>query len=218
MKIIFIRHGHPNYAEDCLTDIGHLEASAAAERLKDEKIDKMYASSCGRAYETATHIAQKHNMDVEKLDFMREINWGKPDTEDFVHPWFLVDGWVKDGKEIMDPDWQNDPDYKDHTVLNSYKTVSESFDKWLLTLGFKRDGDYYTVTEKNDDTILLVSHGGSSSVVLSHLFNLPFSFICHAICPGFTAITVVSLSGELGERVAPRFELVNDITHIKSVA
>ena len=217
MKILFVRHGHPNYVDDCLTEIGHTQAAAAAERLKDMKIDKFYASSCGRAYETARHIAEKHNAEVEKLDFMREISWGKPDTEDFVHPWFLVNGWVKEGKPIMNHDWQNDADYAGHTVVKSYEAVAENFDKWLAELGFVREGSYYRVTRENNDVLLLASHGGSSSVVFSHIFNLPFSFVCHAICPGFTAVTEVNFSGEVGELTAPRFELVNDISHIKGV-
>ena len=218
MKIIFVRHGHPNYTDDCLTEIGHKQAEAAAERFEGEKIDKFYSSSCGRAYETASHIAKRHNMDVEKLDFMREISWGKPEQpDDYLHPWWLVDGWVKDGKEIMNLDWQSDSDYAGKTVVNSYNKVAESFDKWLATLGFLREGAYYRVSEENQNVILLASHGGSSSVVLSHLFNLPFSFVCHAICPGFTAVTVVNFDGKVGELIAPRFELVNDNSHVKTV-
>ena len=68
MRIIFVRHGHPDYTKDCLTELGHKQAEAVAERLKDEKIDKFFSSSCGRAYETALHIAEGRGMEVEKLD------------------------------------------------------------------------------------------------------------------------------------------------------
>lgn len=37
MKIYFIRHGHPNYKKDCLTELGHLQAAAAAIELSNEK-------------------------------------------------------------------------------------------------------------------------------------------------------------------------------------
>ena len=39
MRIIFVRHGHPNYRKDCLTELGHLQAKAAAKRLKEEGIE-----------------------------------------------------------------------------------------------------------------------------------------------------------------------------------
>lgn len=217
MKIIFVRHGHPNYKDDCLTELGHPQAEAAAERLKDEKIDKIFSSSCGRAVETACHIAARHNLDITQLDFMREIHWGVPDTDDYVQPWWKVDSWVKDGKDIMNHDWQNDADFKDRTVVSSYNKVSAAFDEWLKELGLEREGNYYRVTKENNDTIMLASHGGSSSVVLSHIFNLPFSFVCRSICPNFTAITVVNFVGKEGELTSPKFELVNDARHIEGI-
>ena len=217
MRIIFVRHGHPDYANDCLTDLGHPQAEAAAERLSAEKTDKIFSSSCGRAVETAQHIAARHNLQIIQLDFMREIHWGVPGTDDFVHPWESVDKWVQSGKDMIGCDWTNEPEYKDRTVLKSYNKVVEGFDNWLETLGLKREGSYYRVIKENADTIMLVSHGGSSSVVLSHIFNMPFPFVCKIIRPNFTAITEVSFGGKTGELISPRFELLNDARHIAGV-
>ena len=217
MNIIFVRHGHPDYKKDCLTELGHVQAEAAAERLKNEKVDKIFSSSCGRAYETALHIAKRHNTEVTKLDFMREIHWGEKDTGDFVNPWGVVDEWVADDKPLLDIEWKNDGDYKDRTVVKSYNKVSDEFDKWLENLGLKRDGNYYRVVKESDDTIMLVSHGGSSSVVLSHIFNLTFPFVCKTIRPQFTAITIVEFEGKEGDLVSPRFVLLNDSRHISGI-
>ena len=49
MRIIFVRHGKPDYVHDCLTDAGKRQAAAAAERLAGEGITGIYASPCGRA-------------------------------------------------------------------------------------------------------------------------------------------------------------------------
>lgn len=217
MKIIFVRHGHPNYKDDCLTELGHLQAEAVAERLKDEKIDKIFSSSCGRAVETAQHIAARHNLEVHQLDFMREIHWSGPDADDFVHPWSLADEWVKNGKDIMDPDWQNDPDFKGHRVVESYNTLANCFDEWLKELGFCREGNYYRATRENNDTVMMVSHGGASSVALSHIFNISFPFVCKSIGINLTSITEVSFSSQEGELTSPRFELTNDARHIREI-
>ena len=32
MRMIFVRHGHPDYKNDCLTDLGRKQAEAAADR------------------------------------------------------------------------------------------------------------------------------------------------------------------------------------------
>lgn len=218
MKIVFVRHGHPDYAKDCLTEIGHPQAEAAAERLKDEKIDKIFSSSCGRALETATHIAARHSMDITQLDFMREIDWGTRGTDDFVHPWECADEWIAAGKSVVNYDWQNAVEYKDKIFLKNYNKVINGFDNWLCSFGLEREGDYYRVAKENDGTIMLVSHGGSSSAVLSHILNLPFPFICHTIRPCFTAITIVSFKGKAGELAAPKLELVNDARHIEKIS
>lgn len=217
MRIIFVRHGHPNYKDDCLTELGHPQAEAAAERLKDEKIDKIFSSSCGRAVETAEHIAARHNLMITQLDFMREIRWGVKDTEDFVHPWTLADSWVEKGKDIMNPDWQNDPEYKGVTLASDYNKLSQEFDKWLEDLGLVREGKYYRVTKESNDTVMMVSHAGASSVALSHIFNMPFLYTCRTIRCDYTAITIVNFGGKEGELTAPRFVLVNDARHIKGI-
>ncbi len=217
MKIIFVRHGHPNYKDDCLTELGHPQAEAAAERLKDEKIDRIFSSSCGRAVETAEHIAARHNLEVTQFDFMREIRWGVKDTEDFVHPWTLADSWVEKGKDIMNPDWQNDPEYKGVTLASDYNKLSQEFDKWLEDLGLVREGKYYRVTKESNDTVMMVSHAGASSVALSHIFNIPFLYTCRTIRCDYTAITIVNFGGKEGELTAPRFVLVNDARHIKDI-
>ena len=49
MRIIFVRHGEPDYEHDCLTETGKLQAVDAAERLRNEGIEEIYASPQGRA-------------------------------------------------------------------------------------------------------------------------------------------------------------------------
>ena len=70
MKIIFIRHGNPDYQLDCLTELGHRQAEAAAETLCTMGIEKIFASTHGRAMETAEHTAKK----TIKPDAMSAVN------------------------------------------------------------------------------------------------------------------------------------------------
>ena len=41
MRIIFVRHGEPDYEHDCLTDRGLVQAEAAAARLEGEGIEEI---------------------------------------------------------------------------------------------------------------------------------------------------------------------------------
>ena len=222
MRIIFVRHGHPDYKNDCLTELGHLQAKAAAERLENEKIDKFYSSSCGRAYETALHIAEKHsNMRVEKLDFMREIGWGPAGSdkgENGYDPWTLSAKMVVRGQSLMSPTWPLEDPFCTSFTTDRALTVGIEFDKWLEGLGYKREGDFYRCMGEKYKTVLLASHGGSSTAALSHIFNLPMPFVSRAICPSFTAVTVVDFYGEEGTLVCPQFEIVNDARHIMGIS
>ena len=220
MRIIFVRHGHPNYKDDCLTELGHAQAEAAAKRLEKEEIDAFFSSSCGRAAETAEHIAKGRGMKVELLDFMREISWRPKDGLEMYengHPWRNVEKMVAEHKTLMIPSWQDEEPFCNSTGPENSARVSAEFDKWLEGLGYTREGDYYRVGKPKYETVLLASHGGSSSAVLGHFFNLPMPFVFYTICPKFTAITIVTLSNNEGELVSPRFEIMNDAEHIKGL-
>ncbi len=220
MRLILIRHGHPNYEKDCLTELGHLQAKAASERLKDENIDKFYASSCGRAYETALHIAEGRNMEVEKLDFMREIGWGPKggSGENGYDPWTLSAKMVADGKSLLSKDWDKEEPFSLSFTTDRAITVGDEFDKFLCELGYTREGEFYRVGDVKYKNVLLASHGGSSTALLSRIFNLPMPFVSTAICPNFTAVTVINFSNEKGSLVSPKIEILNDARHIAEIS
>lgn len=90
MRIILIRHGDPNYEKDCLTELGHKQAAAAAQRLLSEGIDEIYSSPQGRAFQTAEYFSKASGIkDIHILDFIREIRYGREGElyDDKWHPW-----------------------------------------------------------------------------------------------------------------------------------
>ena len=73
MRIVFVRHGDPNYELDCLTPKGKLQAKAAAQRLLREGIEEVWSSIMGRAKETADAFSEASGLPYKTLDFMREL-------------------------------------------------------------------------------------------------------------------------------------------------
>jgi len=221
MRIIFVRHGHPDYANDCLTALGHRHAEAASLRLLEEGIGEIFSSSCGRAAETAAHTADKLGLPVKQFDFIREIYWGARDGEAIAHnghPWFTAQDEVKDGHPLMRQDWRETAPFDRNIAVDSAAAVAAGIDEWLKTLGYTREGDYYRVTGENTGrTVAMFSHAGAASAALSHMFNLPFPYFCCAIEFDYTSITVVRLSDEAGALTMPAFELVNDAKHIQKI-
>lgn len=221
MRIIFVRHGHPNYINDCLTELGHKHAAVAAERLKDEGISEIYSSTCGRAYETAEYTAKQYGLPIAKCEFMREISWGSVDNEPIIfdgHPWSTVDDMVAKGESILNSDWASQEPFVHNKMVGYVRNISVSLDEWLKMLGYTREGLYYRVTGlSTNKTIAAFGHGGAGSAIFSHLFNLPYPFVCTTLNQDYTGITIVELPDTPGALVKPRFEIMNDARHIKEL-
>lgn len=222
MRIVFVRHGHPNYVNDCLTELGRKHAAAAAERLKDEGISEIYSSTNGRALETAGYVAEKYGLPIVKCEFMREISWGSVDNEPLFldgHPWSTVDAMVAKGESILNPNWAKEEPFVRNKMVGYTENIATALDEWLKNLGYTREGLYYRVAEDvaTNKSIAAFGHGGAGSAIFSHLFNLPYPFVCTTINQDYTGITIVELPDTLGALVKPRFEIMNDARHIKDL-
>jgi probable phosphoglycerate mutase len=60
-----------------LSDLGHEQAAATAERLKDVPVAAVYASPIDRTRQTAEHIAAHHELPVRVLDGVIEADYGE---------------------------------------------------------------------------------------------------------------------------------------------
>ena len=54
MRIVFIRHGEPDYSKDSLTPKGWREAELLAKRISKWNVSQFYCSPLGRARDTAS--------------------------------------------------------------------------------------------------------------------------------------------------------------------
>lgn len=73
MRLLFIRHGDPDYKTDSLTEQGRNEAEALARHIGEEGIDVMYQSPLGRAQETAAFCGKALGMKAETLGWLQEF-------------------------------------------------------------------------------------------------------------------------------------------------
>ena len=217
MRLIFVRHGHPDYGTDSLTELGHPQAEAAAHRLRNEGITQLYSSSCGRAVQTAEHTAALLGLPITKLDFMREIRWGKegePYNEKY-HPWNAGQRLAQEGVDLLRCDYSEHPLWKGTYLEECTHFVQTELDKWLAGLGYEREGLVYRCVRENPDTVALFSHGGSSSAAMSHLLNVPMLYFCAIYTIDFTSVSIFDFGGKAGERVVPTLRLFNDHRHIR---
>ena len=146
MRLIFVRHGEPNYADDCLTETGKIQAEKVVERLHGEGIEEIWASSMGRARETAEPTAKALGLDVKTIDFMREVSWGSIDQNPIFaggHPWDNADEMARQGIDLTRTDWRESEYFRNNIVGESVDRVEKGLDEWLESFGYIRDGFYY---------------------------------------------------------------------------
>ena len=219
MRIVFVRHGEPDYARDCLTVEGRRQAAAAAERLAGEGISKIYASSCGRAAQTAACTARVLGLPVVTLDFMREITWGGPGIPVQGHPWTLSDWLIeRENFDFHGDSWREHPYFRENAATRCYDEVCAKFDALLARHGYARDGGRYLCQTDAEETIALFSHGGSGGCALARLLGLPLPYVLSVMPYDFTSVIIVELPVRPGEYVRPRLELFNDCRHIRRTA
>jgi probable phosphoglycerate mutase len=170
--------------------------------------------------ETAQHTADLLGLPVEGMDCFREIKWGSADGEPIAlngHPWDTADRMVAENQSLLDPDWATKPPFERNSVVANVQSIAKAADKWLLSLGYQREGLYYRVLKPAYDTVALFGHGGETAALLSHLFNVPFPFFCSAMGPDYTGIVVLTLPDTADGLVPVRFALVNDVKHIQGL-
>lgn len=197
MKLLFIRHGDPDYENDTLTEKGHREAQLLAEYMKDFRIDKVYVSPLGRAQATADYVLKTLGISATTVDWLQEfpgiVNANisedvrkayeteliKDETTGLYQPrimWDMLPSYFGNHPELFDAkEWRNSQLFTGSDVLSTYDNVIAEFDNLLKENGYEKNGLTYTVNTNNEKTIAFFCHYGITSVLLSHLWNVsPF--------------------------------------------
>ena len=187
MRILMIRHGDPDYENDCLTEKGRREAELLAERLSQEKIDAIYTSPLGRAYETCMYTAKaiQREKDVVVLDWLKEFSYPVTLSNGSWQnrPWdILPQLWVNNDGLYDYKNWTNQGFYQETNVVEQFNDVTQNLDALLKEYGYCRQDNYYSVKNGNTKTIALFCHFGLEGVLLSRLLNIsPFQIWHHFV-------------------------------------
>jgi broad specificity phosphatase PhoE len=202
MKLLLIRHGQSvantegrlqGQFDSPLTDLGRDQARALARRLEREgwSISAIYASDLKRAAETAEILAAELHAPLSLDERLREYDVG------------ILTGLVWPEIEHVHPDiWQ---------ALHHDTT-------WVRLPGAEGNGPFHARLAAmladiqsghgEEETVALVSHGGSLSMIFVHLLGMeprrpsPFRF-------GNVSLSVVELRAR-----GPLVTCLNDVCHL----
>ncbi len=217
MRLLFIRHGEPDYEKDSLTEKGFREAEYLAEYLAGEKIDTCYVSPLGRAKDTAAPTLKRKHMRAEECHWLQEFPAKviRPDKGYKINCWdFLPQDWMN-VREYYDRDaWASTSLMQEGNVLEEYNYVTKSFDALLEKHGYVRDGNFYRAVKPNRDTIAFFCHFALECVLLGHLIGASPMVLWHGFCAAPSSVTTVMTEERRQGTASFRISRFGDVSHL----
>ena len=237
MRLLFIRHGDPDYEHDTLTEKGHREAKLLADIIDSYHIDDVYQSPLGRAQDTAAYSCKILKKEPVTLEWLQEFpavtdpNLSEDVRKAFATElaideatgkyrkrilWDMLPSYFMDHPELFDREgWRESPLVKAGNMASLYDEVASSFDALLADYGYVKKGMAYQVTRSNDKTVAFFCHFGLASLLLSRLWNISPFVPWHFTALAPTSVTeVVTEEREKGIAIF-RTLRAGEITHLK---
>lgn len=225
MRLIFIRHGDPNYKKDGLTEKGIREALLLSDRTAEWKdITAVYCSPYGRAQQTASYSLKRMNKKAVILPWLHEFDYciNDPVTGRHGVPWDLMPEYWTEIPEMYDKqNWRETEIYRSNPMLlPAYDEVCESLDDLLASYGYQRYHNYYR-TEHNvtpasqDASIVCFCHLGIILVMLSHLLGISPAVLLHSFYIAPTSVTVLAAEERVPGKASFRVQVLGDTSHLR---
>ncbi len=226
MKIIFIRHGDPDYERDSLTEKGVREAKLLAERVaRWENITQFYCSPLGRAKQTASYSLEKTKREAVTYGWMQEFTYFIDDPVTGRHgvPWDLMPRYWTKIPEMYDREsWKTTALYRSNdAILPAYREVCEGLDGLLSTYGYERRESYYVTDpakkkpdSEPEDTIVIFCHLGVTCMMLSHLLGISPVLLLHGFFLATTSVTVLGAEERMENDAFFRVQVMGDTSHL----
>lgn len=163
IRLLFVRHGETDWnraqrfqgqSDIPLNATGRAQAQEIGRRLAKEEIDAIYASDLSRAWDTASVIANLHGIEPTPEPALREGSFGQ---------W---EGLTYNEIQQRDPEavqaWHED-----------LSTFTPPGGETIQQLSERAVAAYQQIESKHQDqTVLLVAHGGSLQMLICSLLGL----------------------------------------------
>lgn len=228
MKLIFVRHGDPDYENDTLTPRGRKEAQALIPRASAWKQSEIYVSPLRRAQLTARlalELPETGEIPYPTLEWLREFDAKieRPDrSPDMSITWdWLPEDWMKEEFHFQRNEWKQAPVFRQSDAGRKYDEVCEALDIILAQHGYVRNGEQrdvplYHVEKESRSEIVFFCHFGLLCVALSHLVGVSPMVLWHGFCAAPSSVTEV-LTEERRQGIASwRISTFGDTSHLYS--
>lgn len=217
MKLLFIRHGEPDYSIDSLTPKGWREAELLADRLEKLNVRQFYCSPLGRAKDTARETLRRAKREAVICGWLQEFpaQIADPVTGNPRIPWDLLPEFWTVRTDLYDKDrWFDDPIMRAGGVREAYDRVSAGLDAVLAENGYRRSGMFYRAEQPNSDTLVFFCHLGVQCVMLSHLLGVSAPVLWQGVFLAPTSVTTVATEERAKGAAYFRCRTVGDTAHL----
>ena len=218
MKLIFIRHGDPDYVKDSLTEKGWREAELLSGRVKDWNVKEFYCSPLGRAKDTASLTLNKVGRKAVTYDWLQEFYYRVTDEQtgqeriawDFMPNYFCS----HDGLHNKD-EWFKTAVMSSGDIEKHYSEVKQGIDGLLASYGYvRREDGVYAVKEHNDDNLVFFCHFGITALLTGYLTGIAAPALWQGFFMAPTSITVLGSEERLPGEAAFRVQVFGDYRHL----
>lgn len=218
MRLIFIRHGDPDYSIDSLTTKGFREAGLLSDRITQLEVRNFYCSPLGRAQDTAKVSIKNTGRTFETLDWLTEftVEIDDPDTKKKrIVPWDLMPAYWTAVPELYDKDhWLDSEIMKSGPVREKHRKVISSIDHLLAEHGYIRSGNIYKTEKSNTDTLVFFCHLGVQFVLLSHLLGISPSVLWQGFFVAPSSVTELRTEERIKGEAYFRCTMLGDTSHL----
>ena len=152
--------------------------------------DYIYSSDLGRAYQTAEIIGNKLNIEVEKTEALREMNFGTWEGR-------IIKDIIEEDPELYKM-WRNEPHIAKIPQGETLSQIKERTDAFIKEINEKYDGKH----------IVLVTHSLCARIMLLSFLDSDVKNI-YRINQANTALNIIELRD-----YGPVVMKMNDTTHI----
>lgn len=200
-KTLIIRHGqtlwnhvarYQGHTDTPLSDTGCTQAKLLSQRLAAQPLQAIYASDLQRALETARIIAEPHDLTVQTLPQLREINFGAWEglTYQEIKAKFsdLADMYYSSPGNVRIPDGETFRDLMER----AYGAVTD------------------LVKRYDSSTIAIVTHGGTIRTIICAVLGIDLNNLIR-IRQDNRALNVIDFYEGYGI-----LDLLNDTNHLRS--
>ena len=197
--IYIVRHGQTEWnllgktqghGNSDLTPKGIEQAELLADSMTKYPIEYIYSSDLGRAYQTAEIIGNKLNIEVEKTEALREMNFGTWEGR-------IIKDIIEEDPELYKM-WRNEPHLAKIPQGETLSQIKERTDAFIKEINEKYDGKH----------IVLVTHSLCARIMLLSFLDSDVKNI-YRINQANTALNIIELRD-----YGPVVMKMNDTTHI----